>query len=283
MWYLKKIPKILHMYWGMNKNMSFLRYISILSFSKFNPDWHVLLHVPEKPCHIKPTWSGVEQKGSESKIDYFDKLLTSGVFIKKHNFESYGLSNDIHEVFKNDFLRWIILKDFGGVWSDTDIIYVNPIENLGMNTQDNENADTCLCQYSTGSNAVGFLMSSMNNDFFKEVYNIAKRVINYNDYQSIGSKILNALNRSYPDSTKYFPYLNFRNIDPKSVYSIDCNHGNIAKFYIPLFEHTEYGGTVGYHWYGGDPITQIYESNINEENYEKYDNLMRVLISKVYK
>ena len=108
-------------------------------------------------------------------------------------------------------------------------------------------------------------------------------MINITEYQSIGSRLLNILESYYPNINSQFPFLKFINIDNKSVYSIDCNYGNIAKFYIPLFEYEEPEGLIGYHWYGGDPITQIYESNITEENYGKYDNLMKILIDRTLK
>jgi hypothetical protein len=43
MWHLKEIEKTLHTYWG-GDSMSYLRYLTLASFRKLNPDWKIFLY-----------------------------------------------------------------------------------------------------------------------------------------------------------------------------------------------------------------------------------------------
>jgi hypothetical protein len=281
-WKLYKIPKVLHMYWGCNRGMSFLRYTSIISFSKYNPNWKLILHIPKHPCKINPTWSGDEQKGNRSDNDYFNLLYESKISFMEHDFEDYGISNDIHEVFKNDFLRWYLLHKMGGVWSDTDIIYVNSIESLIENNDFKKEVDTFLCKYKTGYHAIGFLMSSKSNSFFGDLFYSSLKLFNSNEYQAIGSKLLNSIYDVDPNIDKFYRNNNFSFINPDSVYSIDCNYNNLMKFFEPEINYLEKEGVIGYHWYGGAMICQSYEALINKDNYKSYDVILKKMIDKVY-
>ena len=63
MWHLTNIPKIVHFYWG-NEKLSYLRYMSVYSFRKLNPDWKIKIHVPGALSMIAPTWGSNEQKNA---------------------------------------------------------------------------------------------------------------------------------------------------------------------------------------------------------------------------
>ena len=62
MWQLQKIPKLAHFYWG-NDTLSFLRYLSIYTFSKFNPDWRIQFYYPAQKYHGARTWGTPEHTG----------------------------------------------------------------------------------------------------------------------------------------------------------------------------------------------------------------------------
>ena len=189
MWHLTKIPKIVHFYWG-NEKLSYLRYLSVLSFRKLNPTWEIKVHIPAVLSTAPPLWDTEHQKNINITEDYFDQLNQLNVEIIKHDF-SEDFDNTAHEVHKSDFLRWKILSSIGGVWSDIDILYVNPMDNLLENRDELKNCELFLCPYKeNGKHTIGFLMSSPDNVFFKEILDLAK--INYvpNRYQCIGSELI---------------------------------------------------------------------------------------------
>jgi GT2 family glycosyltransferase len=247
-WKLKNIPKIIHFYWGGTK-LSFLRYLSIYSFRKQNPDWKIKLHVPEVLGAIVPTWNTVEQKISKSIQDHgdncFDLIPGLDVEIITHNFDKWGFSNTAHEVHKSDFIRWILLSSEGGVWSDMDILYTMPINYMIDNNENNVNIRTCACAYIDGCHAIGFLMSSQNNDYYQKISNLAKKKFRAKDYQSMGNKLF-----IKTDGVLY--------INEQAVYSIQ----NIDQFFNYNLNLEDYPNAIGFHWYGGHPRTANLENII---------------------
>src|SRR5690606_28717819 len=116
-WSLSQIPKIAHFYWG-NKQMPFMRYLSLYSFSKLNPDWEIKLHVPTlRKEHLDVTWKTHEHRGGDHSIfeftDYTNRVSElDNLSVIEHDFVD---KNCLNEVFKSDILRWMLLGTCGGV------------------------------------------------------------------------------------------------------------------------------------------------------------------------
>ena len=72
MWHLSKIPKIAHFYWG-NKVLPYLRYLTLYSFKKYNPDWVVNLYIP-KFLQPEMSWNGREHKFPIDCKDYYGQI-----------------------------------------------------------------------------------------------------------------------------------------------------------------------------------------------------------------
>lgn len=267
MWYLKNIPKIVHLYWGDKNNfLPLSRFLSILSIRNFNKDWKIKLHLPKYKGIYNPTWSTGEQDIIESFVDennYFEELKSLNIDIVYHDFNNCGFTNDAHEVHKSDYLRWIVLFEDGGIWSDIDIIYSKSFSEIYFNNQINRDISTGLFIYpNTNSHGIGFLLSSKNNPIFMECHHIAAK--NYreeaykNKYQSLGSEILNqhfqkniVYNKVGKNNAIFF--------DKELVYSIDYN--NIESFFkekkIILSKKT-----IGLHWYAGNILSRNFEKNL---------------------
>jgi len=282
MWEFKNIPKIVHFYWGCNKVFSYLRYLTIKSFRKFNPDWEIFLHLPTYPCTKDPTWNSGEQTGISPSIDYLNKVQDLDVSIIYHDFKKYGFFNDAHEVHKADFIRWQLLSDLGGVWSDVDIIYVAPMGDMLDNTPENSDATIAFCTYPGGAHTLGFLMSSTGNPLFAKIATIALKVFNPERYQGIGTDILNRfLSRVLLDKFNNFN-MDIIFLDYRSVYSINYENNGISKFFNINYTHKKTKGEIGYHWYGGSPMSQQYEAMVIEENYLDFKNALSGFIAESY-
>lgn len=279
LWKLSKIPKIAHFYWG--GNLPFLRYVSVYSFVKHNPDWKVKIHIPEITGNISPTWNTNEQSGSvrRSSTDSMNMLKELDVEFISHNFENYDLRNDMHEVHKSDFVRWMLLSTEGGVWSDFDIIYHKPMHLNPDNKPQNSNKDTGFCRYKTGDNwgdgshAIGYLMSSPNNAYYRNLFQLSKRNFRANSYQVIGASLLNRKFASLKKSSKSCDLLG---INPDSVYSLT----NIPKFLSEDVSIDDYKDAIGFHWYGGSPDISKYENSVNKLNYKKFNHFLGKLVQR---
>lgn len=242
-----KIPKILHLYWGGGK-MYYLRYLTIKTFLKHNPDWEIILWYPEY-TYTKHTWSSGEQMMELQCKDFTDEVMNLPITRKSVDFANYGFTNDVSEVHKSDFLRLLKLSTIGGVWSDMDIFYFKPMSNLYFNTEENRHIETVFCNQIYG-HSVGFLMGIEKNKFFGTLMQLVRVEFTPYAYQSIGSWTYN----------KYFPtYGSINGMTPAINLSMDVvyayNAGDIPEIINgipPATKFTE--NSIGLHWYAGSPL-----------------------------
>src|SRR5690349_7515983 len=119
-----QIPKIFNAYWDQSP-LSYMNYLTVKSFSYYNPDWIIHIYVPTQKTE-KITWITNEQKIKYTGVDYWSELTNGKIknlTIIPIDFESIGFYNHASEVIKSDYLRWHLLSTTGGLWSDLDILY----------------------------------------------------------------------------------------------------------------------------------------------------------------
>lgn len=280
-WFLTKVPKVIHLYWG-GRSLSFLRYLTAYSFRKYNPDWKIKVHVPVTVCEEK-TWKTHEHKRFiQIKRDYSNDLEKLDVEIIKHDFSKYNFRNNVPETYKADFIRWKILSEQGGVWSDFDIIYTKPIENMPENTIENKGADTGICVYGNKRDtAIGFLFGSPNNEFWSYIKSLCNSRFDPSNYQSIGSHLLNNKFNSIIKVKNAFRNLTPIYINVNTVYLLDAS--KINQFYNSNTPDVlEDKDAIGFHWYAGANISQQYESSLTEENVDSYQNTISHIVQEVF-
>ena len=127
-WLLNKIPKRLFVYWGGEK-LPYLRYLTIDSFIKFNPEWEIIFIIPKILSNVL-TWQGKQFERNDLKyIDYMSEIYKlegkNKLKVEIFDFETIGINNNLNEVHKSDYLRYYLLYSRGGVWSDMDIYFMN--------------------------------------------------------------------------------------------------------------------------------------------------------------
>lgn len=276
MWHLTQIPQVAHFYWG-GGPLSYLRWLSIKSFKQHNPTWQIYLHGPVIDSQAPANWT------NHVSQDYRDQLDALNVVMIQHDFDQYGFSNQAHEVHKSDFLRWQLLAEHGGLWSDIDILYVRPMNNLVENIAENSLVDTALCPLMPPSkHTVGFILSSKNNTFYKYISKLA--ITNYNPdvYQCMGSDLINSRFDSFESFGQQFPHHQFVFLNKKGVYSITSK--TIDQFYQPVSADLQKklvsNRVIGYHWFGGHPRSQQFENTVTAENVKEYNNFLATAIQE---
>ncbi len=267
----ESIPKIAHFYWGA-KTLPFLRYFTIYSFHKFNPDWKIMYYTPVE-LSDKKDWPTAHNKSVINAADCTSVLLSQPwVHHEKVDFEQFGMSNDLPEVTKSDYIRLHLLYHYGGLWSDMDIIFFRPLsrafENLSFSSY------FCRQQYDGKGQAfhsIGFLMSSVKSEIFKALLEKAKDSISSSDYQSIGSP--------YYDKIVQFDEATY-NIPMSVVYSIYYyeNAWNIPAY---NFSQRLQSNSIGLHWYGGTSQSAKYQNIVCEHNASSFDNIYCYLTNMV--
>ena len=260
-------PKLLFLYWD-GSPLSYLNYLTVVSFNKYNPDWKIIVFMPMKKTNTI-SWETQEQKIRYTGIDYMYKLREiDNVVIQKICLDKIGFNNNASEVIKSDYFRYYILEKHGGVWSDFDIIYTGSIEEK-MNFKENAIIFECV-SYEFPKNKVnghksnyfpvGFFMAKPNSILFGYIKKKSIEYYNPDSYQSIGALMFK----------KLFPKLSYiHKIDYVKV----CDHG----YYLPWawnelyeFYDKEYlnnmlpDNNIGIHWFNGADKSKIYANELNK-------------------
>jgi hypothetical protein len=258
-------PKILHLYWD-GSPMSFLNYITVLSFNRYHKGWKIVVHTPTSKSQLI-TWNSYEQQLRYNGTCYFDKLKNiHNVIIQPVDLDKIGFYNDASEVIKSDYFRYYILHHHGGVWSDFDIIYTGSIEEK-MNF--NQDAVIFRCE----SNGliyypIGLLISKPNNKFYKHLMTQSLKFYHPGIYQSIGALMWKSL----------FPTIeSFIGTNLGTLYL--CNH----VYYLPWAwdeldnlvvkkENTLPINNIGIHWFNGASETKKYAIDLDKRILNYQDN-----------
>lgn len=281
------IPKRIFFYWSGN-NLSWMRYMTLYSFRKYNPDWEVILYLSENNNTVK-TWQSVEEQDfiNYNGINYLDRVAELNIKIEKVELptELEYLFVNISPVHESDLFRYYQLYKGGGFYCDMDVLFFRSM-NPFYETIVNNKIDTVLYQCSEYM-AIGFLGSSVDNSFYKDLFEYGINNFSTNDYQSLGvdliyrryfgnrfqANVLNNIIRKYPT-------LHIYSIPSELVYyfdwtKIDYNFTN--NVYVNKFPKE----SIGYHWFGGSRISQNHNNVMNETNFRDFTTTFTAIAKKI--
>lgn len=236
------IPKILHTYWDGSK-MTLLNYLTILTFKHHNPTYDIIVWMPSVR-QPRQTWTSKYHKTVYTGLDYWPLLKQrSDIRFETVDFDKIGFKNNASEVFKSDFIRWYLLGTHGGVWSDMDIFYTQPLSIL---------ADKVTIPKASDHYPIGFFMSCPDNTFFLSMATKAAANHHPRIYQSMGSHLFTQY-KTVDDLLKECP--------PDTVI---CSH----RVYLPFAwnelhaifrdSHPVPSSSVGIHLFGGSADFVMY-------------------------
>jgi len=260
------IDKRMFFYWGADK-MSWLRYLSIYTFIKHNPDWETILVIPYKLSRRKE-WSSSEQTGKYTGNDYTEQAKSLVTEVRVLNMKDLNSCNEMSEVYKSDIARnWLVWK-YGGVYSDTDIIWTKPL------TIDDE--VTMLVSYNKCYYSIGLIGGEKDNRFFKDLYDKSIKASHCSNYQGFGNMLYP---KEPPERLRIKYYNNIILSIPKVwIYSIEAGSEK------DIFNESELKldkEAIGLHWFGGHPISRDWENKLFKE--ENYNNLLCRTIKEALK
>lgn len=263
------IPHLCSFYWG-GGPLSYLQYLSIVSFKKHNPEWTINLFMPSVPIDNAPTWFTGEQSTPYTGKDFLaeaKKLCT----VIEIDFDKHELTKQLHEVQRSDIIRWHILHEYGGVWSDIDILYVQPLDRLL-----DAGFDAAVVFHKDPY--IGFLIAKPHQPLFNDLYTIAKDNVRRNmddGYQSLGAGMIAYRYGSYGGIQAAYPQSDIVNLDMEVVYPF-LPTSDIEEMFFGTMDKTT-PDTLGLHWYNGSPVAKKYQNGL-----EKYRN-NKSIISKLVK
>lgn len=250
-----KIPKIVYLYWG-NHKLSWLRYLTVKSFIKLNPDWQIKIYYP-KTLDLDFHWSTDEHKTNYDGQNWWSKLRElPGVEFIEFDIYSLGFRNYYSEVHKSDIFRLWVLYTFGGLYSDFDILFLKPVD-----LKDYELVISCHGDYPTG-----FMGGVKGHFLFEQLLEKAK-TIRTDTYQRVGPELL----VDYFKDKSWSNELGVWDIPDELIYPYDWQQ--VEK----IFGNGNLPTGIGLHWFGGSTIAAKWENVLTPQNYKDH----KILISKV--
>ena len=252
------ISKVLFLYWG-GRKLSWLRYLTVLSFKKHNPDWDIKVYYPTQPT-VGNSWATDEQIVKYEGDDYFANLSEIAELLP-FDMGQVGKSNDMAEVHKSDIFRLWTLVNFGGVYSDFDILFTKPMPDISKKKM-------LYSHHPDGHYAIGLLGCEAGNDTFNGILEVAKLATG-SKYQSYGSTMWG---RALEDVK-----LKGWDIPKNLVYSYNWKEAE------QLFTESKGlpKGAIGIHWYGGSIVSGRWENKLTPETYKDYDSTIRDIIEAI--
>lgn len=273
-------------YWNGNK-LSWLRYMSIYSFKKLNPEWKITLYtspiVNSKSTYCDVFYQDFDHFGGD---DWMSEVCKIGVNIIEHKINYQDFDDVLNPVFKSDISRWQLLAIDGGFYADSDILFIKPMSSY-LDDATLDMYDTIVCLNRSGHCMIGFMAASENNVFYADV--IKSSISNYNEqiYESMGG---NAIERILVGSrgrgnfskleNKYQTY-RFKNLDMNCVYPFkysehpmifDQRNDEIDAMVV---------NSIGIHWFGATEVSSKFNNIINPSNIDQYDNILTKYIKNI--
>lgn len=277
----RRFPRKAWCYWG-EATLPYLRYATLATFCRHNPDWSVTLFRPDRPQTAK-TWCTDHQRYTLDCRDYSGDLAKLPIQQRVLAPGTMGLPEGVPEVQLSDLLRLHLLATEGGVWSDMDILYFAPL-NLPL-----DRADTYLCDGPYG-HSIGLLASTPDNPVFRFLLAQATKAVQRigHEYQAAGAITFNAnrdkLAQLDGANTKVFPALGktIHHIPMETVYAY--NAMDVPAIYAEPGD----GGakfspdSIGLHWYGAHPLAGIAQNTVTADNWGQLTSVLGVALRRAF-
>lgn len=263
------MPKRMSFFWV--GRMSWLRYLTLATFRRFNPDWEVHLYTPSKPVAPKQWTSGENSDNGYRGRDYRELLPLLN--IKQHEWTTP--IDDVAPAQACDLFQWELLADGSGFYADMDILWVRSIEPVRQAVC---NADAVFC-LENGAMAIGFFASNHRQGLFADIWTQAVEAghARKTEYQCYGTHAVyeaafgNAPIGSLATSgfraievfCQRYPELRIVILPTSTVYPFDWRR--IAA----IFQADEKisGSVCGVHWFGGSGLAQEFNGRLTEDNW----------------
>lgn len=276
------IPERLGLFWA-GGPLSWLRYMTVRSFRKYNPDWEIVVYTGMPTDRI--FWkTGESQEGNQHKgKDYFEMLEELDVKIEKWKSEIDIAS--LSPVHQSDLFAWWFLHEVGGIYSDFDILFVQSLHKFCVAIK---KYDSFLMSMSH-SVPIGFMGGSEGNKIFRDLYKTCLGA-NRSKYQSLGchaiyrlakhehifdiksgSDIIAKLMCTYPEQCLV-------DISEKfTVYPWDWN--KVHCIFQQLNKVSE--EVLGIHWFAGGSLGQEFNVRLTEGNFRQRENKYSTLVDYI--
>lgn len=262
--------KVMNFFWG-NNTMSWLRYMTVFSFRKYNPDWKIVIHFSDHKISDRP-WNSLERQDFHiyDGKDYRYNLSTLEVEEKEYNIVDKN-GNEITPSQKSNFFKWNMLATEGNFYADMDILFLRSINDMYDKTKE-FNIGLSFTRYYS----IGFMFSNGNNQFFKEVYDQCFNNFDEKSYQGAGVFSLSKWPNISDIQNQYGKVYNI-----PFILLYQFNSEIVPQIHQKNSTYMLSPDVIGLHWYAGYPLSQKANGFLNENNYKESNTLLTRTLSQI--
>lgn len=255
---MKNIPKILHTYWGRSP-MSWFQTLTVDSFHKYNPDWVINVYVPKQIYTGKfkyiPDYSGKDYFYMIEQFNY--------VNIVEVDLNDYSINPGLHNILRSDILRYHLLYNQGGIWSDFDIIWLKSmnhfsnIEYYGNTPIEEANAVVSFTKETFGGHSIGVMIHCKHDPYALSLINLTRQIDPPYGHEIFGSIMISA---KYPTLASLSSFENIVGVKHETYYPYDIHPPNptIQKLYLENDVSYIHNNVMCLHWYNGHELSKKY-------------------------
>ena len=250
------IPKVANFYWNNETPISYLRYLTLLTFRHFHPEWEMNLWISDS--NRNNVWDGVTEQQEFQRDDngtnYISYAIELGVKFKKLDL---NLSEVLAPNYISDLARFNTI-DGGGWFFDLDQIFTRPFDDLcdgsdfvtGVGYVDRINCGVLGASY-----------SSMIPRMIRGIqYDKLKVSTQLKGYCELGNHLLHdSLQEPWAKTID-----ENLNITKSEVFYPISTSPEVVKIYSGELNIAELENNYAVHWYGGHPISQEFNRNYTE-------------------
>jgi glycosyltransferase involved in cell wall biosynthesis len=254
------LPKICHLYWDKSP-MSWLQVQTVVTFHKQNPDWEIRVYVPIQPYVVPdnryvPDYTGVDYWNNVLELPY--------VQIIPIDVTDYGIDPMIHNILQSDLFRYHILYEFGGVWSDFDVLWIKPIgqlylfPTLGKVSVLKMGVSICRYKFITGHNNISVIIAQPKHELFSFLLGKCQEILDINkdrnllEHQVFGTNLWDRLWPTFQDTSNQFMdavAFQYKTFFPYSIFEM-------PKLYMGHDLTPIADDCLGIHWFNGHALSK---------------------------
>ncbi len=261
----QELQKLVKLFWG-PEPLSFLRFLTIKSLCVLNPEWRIQLSRAKASLAGKP-WTDINRQDFEAYKgrDYWNWLDFPNLEIVE--LEGYP---DICSSHQSNFFKWNNLGKGNCVYSDMDILYVKPLDEI----YNSLNSCTITVNHNGKYFSHGFMSAKGVNAFFNDLHNCLISDFDQGSYEGAGSDIIykhlgKSMSKGLEHLKSRYPGITVWNFQDKVFYPWSYN--NIEDYF--KFNHEVLPVVcVGLHWYGGSSLSQEANNKITPETIHTLNN-----------
>jgi len=250
-------------FWA-GKYMSWLRYMTLHSARKYNPDAEIILLNAPEPCNRNKVWPShnIQDSLYYEGPNYFEDIPSLGVEIREWvpPFKSEPAQ-------QCDISQWSSMYEEGGLFIDMDIVFTGNLDYLFERQE-----EVVLCYHDFFS--IGVTGGLKGCAFHKRLLDIAKKNFDPHNYSTCGTaSIYKLLGDEEPLNKMTCSYYN---IPQDHFYKYDWQNLN------KIYENSEsLEGVRGVHWYGGAPASKEWNNKLFPRTLKRYSNTLVAALREV--